>query len=218
MLVDSEAICTEVLIDALAASDVQVDSAFFNQHFLGRSYQHLVETVFRFFNIQLPVDFEINYQKQLLEAFSQRLKPCEGVKQVLDKLAVKTCVATSSHPNRTKYVLDHLGLTDYFQQRVYTVSQVKRGKPAPDLFIHAAKQMKVSPEHCLVIEDSNAGLQAAKSAGMMTFHYVGGGHLSSLREQDYMQFVTPAKRFNHWNEFDCLAHDLRQNEPVEVTK
>ena len=89
-----------------------------------------------------------------------------GILDVLDNLAVPFCAATSSHPERAQRSLRAAGLAGRFGERVYTTSMVARPKPEPDLFLHAAKAMRVDPKRCLVIEDSPTGIAAAREAGM----------------------------------------------------
>ena len=101
-----------------------------------------------------------------------------GMHEALRELAGRFafCVASSSSPTRLSVCLQRTGLAPFFGGHVFSALQVARGKPAPDLFLHAAARMAVDPQRCTVVEDSVAGAEAARAAGMRCFGFVGGGH------------------------------------------
>jgi len=101
----------------------------------------------------------------------------DGVAAVLEGMRVAFCLATSSSPRRLALSLRASGLTAFFAVRCFTASEVQRGKPAPDLFLHAAARMGVAPARCLVIEDSELGVRAGLAAGMAVWHFAGGCHV-----------------------------------------
>lgn len=177
VLVDSEMLSGEVLLDELRLLGLELDMAHFMQHFLGRSFPTVAQSL-RERGAALPPDFEQRYRRRLLSIFEARLRPTPGIERVLDRLACRSCVATSSTPQRARRSLEICGLADRFEANVFTASQVLHGKPAPDLFLFAAAELGVRPERCLVIEDSLPGLAAASAAGMAVWRYVGGAHLA----------------------------------------
>ncbi len=87
------------------------------------------------------------------------------------------CIASSSSPDRLAACLDILGLADSFGAHVYSASQVKRGKPHPDIFLHAARQVGVAPAEAIVLEDSEGGVRAAVAAGMTAIGFLGASHI-----------------------------------------
>jgi beta-phosphoglucomutase-like phosphatase (HAD superfamily) len=95
---------------------------------------------------------------------------------VLDTLNCKVCVGSSGQPDRIRYALTLVGLYERLHPHVFSAIEVARGKPAPDLFLHAAAQMGVAPANCLVIEDSPFGIVAACAAGMTALGFTGGSH------------------------------------------
>jgi HAD superfamily hydrolase (TIGR01509 family) len=113
------------------------------------------------------------------EKFAASLLPIEGVGAVLDALQLPICVASSSDLDRVVFSLAMTGLSGHFGGRLYTSQMVKRGKPAPDLFLHAAAAMGADPRRTLVIEDSVSGVRAGKAADMTVWGFVGGGHYAS---------------------------------------
>jgi len=110
------------------------------------------------------------------EAFVRELKPVRGVSEALARLSNRKCVASSSLPDRLAHTLGLTGLAEWFGTAVFSASMVTRGKPAPDLFLYAAQQMRTAPSRCLVIEDSAPGILAAKTAGMTAFGFTGASH------------------------------------------
>ena len=178
VLVDSETLSGEILIEALAEIGAVVDLAHVRRHFIGRSFPAVAASL-RAGGRAVPEGFEETYRDRVLAAFETRLRPTPGIEDLLARLAVPACVATSSSPVRLARTLALSGLAAAFGARAFTASEVSRGKPAPDLFLHAARRMRAAPADCLVIEDSAPGLEAAAAAGMRSVHYAGGSHHGS---------------------------------------
>jgi HAD superfamily hydrolase (TIGR01509 family) len=177
VLIDSEVISAEVLIDLARDQGLNIDRAYVRDHFLGRSFPTVAATIRAQLGVALPLDFEAAYRAELLRRFETRLAPTPGIVDLLPRLRVPACVATSSSPPRVSRSLAITGLDRFFGGRVFTASQVARGKPAPDLFLFAAAQMGAAPADCLVIEDSRPGVEAARNAGMAVVLYTGGSHM-----------------------------------------
>jgi HAD superfamily hydrolase (TIGR01509 family) len=133
------------------------------------------------FAVTLPATFRPEYQKALIAAFSAELKPTVGLIDMLDTLAVPHCIATSSSPTRVAHAMAVTGLDQYFSPHIFTASEVEHGKPAPDLFLHAAAKMGIEARYCLVIEDSPAGIKGAKAAPMHVIRYAGACHMQQWR-------------------------------------
>lgn len=180
VLVDSEVLSADVLVTVAAEAGVAFDTAYVARHFLGRSFPTVAQTIRDDFGAVLPADFEMLYRSRLLERFDAELRPTPGIEALLERFAVPSCVATSSSPARVTRSLSVTGLDRYFD-RVFTASEVARGKPAPDLFLLAAASMGAEPASCLVIEDSLPGVLAARAAGMAVAAYTGGSHMAALR-------------------------------------
>src|SRR5262249_15891727 len=132
---------------------------------------------------KLPADWLYDWAMATALGFVQDLREVEGVRDVLERLAhsdVRTCVASQSPLGRVKLSLLITGLSRLFGDRIYTASMVTRGKPAPDLFLYAAEQMGTHPRNCAVIEDSQNGVHAARTAGMSVFGYVADENSAAL--------------------------------------
>jgi HAD superfamily hydrolase (TIGR01509 family) len=169
-----------MLIAELAGYGVDMDMAFVSRHFLGRSYPVVLKEVRERWGIALPERFEADYRARLLAAFERDLTVMPGAVQAIAALDRPYCLATSSSPERMRRSLDLTGLAPLFTGRCFTASEVARGKPAPDLFLHAAARMNADPACCLVIEDSVNGVRAGLAAGMEVWRFTGGTHLRGL--------------------------------------
>lgn len=180
VVIDSEAISARMLVAELAGYGVEIDMGYVARHFLGRSYAVVLDQVRREFGVVLPDGFETDYRARLIDAFRRDLTAMPGVADALRGLGVPYCLATSSSPERVRQSLALVGLTEAFAGRINTASEVANGKPAPDLFLLAAERMGVTPERCLVIEDSRAGVRAGLNAGMKVWRFTGGAHLAGL--------------------------------------
>ena len=209
VLIDSEIISAQMLVDSLAGLGVQIDLAYVAQHFLGRSYPVVMAQIRREFGLDLPEDFEDVYRARLLAAFSDGLRIMPGVAEVIGRLARPYCVATSSSPKRVELSLTLVGLEHLLGPHLFTSTMVARGKPAPDLFLHAAQAMGADPARCLVIEDSLMGIKAGLAAGMVVWRFTGGSHLRgrSLSEPEDSR---PALHFDDFATFFDLAPELER--------
>jgi HAD superfamily hydrolase (TIGR01509 family) len=108
------------------------------------------------------------------EAVDADLAPVEGLTEALASITLPTCVASSGSHEKMRHTLGRTGLYDHFAGRIYSSTEVAHGKPAPDLFLHAARQTGVDPSACVVVEDSQPGVRAARTAGMRALGYAGG--------------------------------------------
>lgn len=209
VLIDSEIISARMLIEALAARGVVIDLPYVVRHFLGRSYPVVMAQIRREFGLDLPASFEDEYRDRLLEGFRAGLKIMPHVADVIEQLAVPYCVATSSSPRRVEMSLQLVGLWDRLGDRIFTASQVTRGKPAPDLFLFAAERMGFAPQDCLVIEDSLTGVAAARAAGMEVWQFTGGSHMAGLDLQD-ADSARADLRFASFADFFQIAPDAKR--------
>lgn len=197
VLVDSEVISAEVLVAVAAEAGIAFDVPYVRERFLGRSFPTVARTIREELGRELPEGFEAAYRARLLARFDAELRPTPGAPDLLARLAVPACVATSSSPPRAARTLAVTGL-DRYLPHVFTASLVPRGKPAPDLFLHAAAAMGVAPEGCLVIEDSRPGLLAARAAGMAVVQFAGGSHLRGGATG--FDLDPPVRAFESWTD------------------
>jgi len=176
VLVDSEPISISVLLDVLAKAGHVMDEGTAYRLFLGRSMATTIELLREDFGFVVTPAHLDQARAILNERFRRELKPIPGIRTALEKLSGPRCIASSSKPERIRLSLSITGLLDQFEPHIYSATMVERGKPAPDLFLHAARDMGMEADDCLVIEDSPAGVEAAKAAGMRVFGFTGGSH------------------------------------------
>lgn len=181
VLVDSEVISLGTLRDSLAAFGAPLTDTEVREKFLGGSIRQIEAFLRSLPTTALPPeDFEARWYERLFARFRAELKVMPGVAGLLDDLdarGYRYCIASGGSVERLSVALEVTGLAARFGERVFSADMVARGKPAPDIFLHAAREMGAEPERCLVIEDSPAGAQAAHAAGMRALGFVGGTHL-----------------------------------------
>src|SRR3954452_5433135 len=176
VLVDSELVSNRVLAEMLTAIGVPMTMERSMGEFMGRSAAHVVGRSGELLGRPLPEDFYASYAVARDEALARELQAVPGVAAALDALeaaGVTTCVASSGDHGKMRFTLGMTGLYDRFEGRIFSTTEVEQGKPAPDLFLHAAQQMGFAPADCVVVEDSPAGVTAARAAGMRVLGYAG---------------------------------------------
>ena len=176
VLVDSEPLAMRTLIAAVARQGLAIDADHAYREYLGRSLATISKSLEASHGMALAAEALEAMRGELYALYRQELRPTPGIAQSLDRLDVPFCVASSSQPERIRLSLELTGLIDYFAPNIFSATMVENGKPAPDLFLHAAKTMGAVPARCLVIEDSPAGIAAAKAADMGVFGFLGGSH------------------------------------------
>ena len=179
VLVDSEMIASRELAAFLTDLGRPTTDAECREAFTGLSIRSVGDKVRDDWGLSLPDDFIEQLRERDRTAFERDLKAVPGVEAVLDSLEsarVRVCVASSGTPEKIRHSLTITSLLERFDGHLFSASQVERGKPAPDLFLHAAQAMNADPAGCLVIEDSPAGIAGARAAGMRVLGFAGGGH------------------------------------------
>ncbi|MEY2248928.1 HAD family hydrolase [Streptomyces sp. SAS_267] len=175
VLVDSEPISNTLLAAYLTELGHPTSYEDSLRDYMGSAMHRIHDLVLERTGRRLPDDFDDVFHARVFAAFERELKPVPGAGQVLEKLAadgVPYCVASSGSHERIRVGHRTTGLDRWFDEgRVFSSQDVGRGKPAPDLFLHAAESMGVRPERCAVVEDSPLGVQAANAAGMDVYGF-----------------------------------------------
>ncbi|MFE1776812.1 HAD family hydrolase [Streptomyces sp. NPDC059008] len=186
VLVDSEPLSNTILAGYLTELGHPTSYEESIRDYMGSAMHRVHELVRERTGQRLPEDFDEVFHGRVFAAFERELQPVPGVTETLEKLAadgVPYCVGSSGNHERIRRGHRKTGLDRWFEPgRVFSSQDVGRGKPAPDLFLHAAREMGVSPERCVVIEDSPLGVQAAVAAGMDVYGFTGMTPAEKLTE------------------------------------
>jgi HAD superfamily hydrolase (TIGR01509 family) len=176
VLVDSEVISCRAHAEMLTRHGYPITSDQVLKRFLGVSDREARWAIETETGRKLPDDFESQVKQATLQFYADDLRAISHVGAAIAAISLPKCVASSGTPEKIRHGLGCAGLYDLLSPHIFSASQVQRGKPAPDLFLFAAEQMKAVPERCIVIEDSVAGVTGARAAGMTVLGFHGGSH------------------------------------------
>ena len=176
VLVDSEVISCRAHAQTLTRHGYPITADQVLDRFLGVSDREARQAVEAELGRNLPDDFEVQVKQATLQFYAGDLRAISHVADAINAIDLPKCVASSGTPEKIRHGLDCAGLYDLLAPHIFSATQVKRGKPAPDLFLFAAEQMQASPQRCLVIEDSLPGIAGALAAGMTVLGFHGGSH------------------------------------------
>jgi HAD superfamily hydrolase (TIGR01509 family) len=179
VLVDTERLAVPIDVEIITGLGWPISAAEVVQRFLGKSEADATKEIEEHLGHPIPPGVSFEQEERYREAFERHLQPVEGVVEVLDRLddaGVATCVASGGTHEKMRFTLGLTGLYERFEGRIFSAGDVARGKPAPDLFLHAAATTApgVAAQECAVIEDSPFGLEASLAAGMGAYGYAGG--------------------------------------------
>jgi HAD superfamily hydrolase (TIGR01509 family) len=174
VLVDSERIAVRIDAIVLERLGWPLSEAEIIERFVGRSEAYMTTEIEAAIGRSLPAGWDGEFTPLYREALEAELAPVDGIVGALDRISLPTCVASSSTHDRLRFTLGLTGLLERFDGRIFSSTDVANGKPAPDLFLHAAATLGADPARCAVVEDSFYGVEAARAAGMTAFGYAGG--------------------------------------------
>jgi HAD superfamily hydrolase (TIGR01509 family) len=174
VLVDSERLAIKIDVAVLAQLGWHLTEAEIIERFVGVSEARFRQEIESHLGRGLTDDWEQEFEPLYRNAFQAELRAVEGIVEALDRIVLPTCVASSGSHEKMRFTLGLTGLYDRFSGRIFSATDVARGKPAPDLFLYAAERMGVAPEACVVVEDSAMGVAGARAAGMHVLAYAGG--------------------------------------------
>jgi len=173
VLVDSERVANEVFARVL----VEVCGLHFTLEdmfdtFVGHSRLQCLQKVEALIGEPPPPELDLRYQRDINQALAQSVQAIDGIEAALERLRLPRCVASSGSHEKMRMTLGKTGLIRHFEGRIFSTSDVERGKPHPDIYLHAARSMGVEdPARCLVVEDSPIGVTGAVAAGMRVFGF-----------------------------------------------
>jgi HAD superfamily hydrolase (TIGR01509 family) len=174
VLVDSERLSIRVDAIYLERLGWPLSEAEIIERFVGKSEADMRDEIERELGRPIPADIEAEFNQLYVDTFAAELTAVDGIREALDAIPTPRCVASSGDHAKIRRNLALTGLAGYFGDRIFSATDVARGKPAPDLFLHAAETLGATPGRCAVVEDSTYGVAAALAAGMSAFAYAGG--------------------------------------------
>lgn len=189
-LVDSEALCNQAFLDLIPSINVPVEKLV--ESYSGRKLAWIFADIEKRFDCKLSPNIEQQYRNRVAELFDTNLEAYEGVHRVLDEISVPICIATSAPIGKVEPALRKTNLENYFVSNVFSSYAIGSWKPEPDIFLYASQRMNVAPQHCLVIEDSVAGIEAATAAGMSAIQFCGS------RQPFHKNFIHSYDELNSW--------------------
>ena len=166
VLVDSDRISLRIQAERISALGIEMSYEECVRDFLGLGMPATLRILTERLGRPLPDGWEAELDAAVRDGFRRELTPVPGIVEALEEIELPTCVASSGSHEKIRLTLGLTGLWDRFAGRIFSADEVQRGKPAPDLFLHAASRMSTPPERCIVVEDSPFGIAAAKAAGM----------------------------------------------------
>ncbi len=214
VLVDSEPLANRIMTDYLNENGLSISFEQTLQRFVGLSQVSLRNTVLNEDGITLPDDFEEEILRRDHLVFKKDLKAIDGVSDAIRSLTGRYCLASSGGHNKIATSLTLTGLLNLFTNKVFSADDVNNGKPAPDLFLHAASEMNTPPGNAIVIEDSVAGVLAGVAAGMQVFGFLGGGHITEGHAARLMD-AGAERVFDRMSDLGKVISDrLRSEQPI----
>jgi len=186
VLIDSEIVAARLEAEAITGLGLPMTAEDICRRFAGTTTREVWATLERELGRPLPAGFFETHLAHVREVFSRELEAIAGARAAVEAVAATGtgyCVASSTQLSSLITNLGTAGLVDLFDGHVFSASQVKRAKPAPDVFLFAASQMGADPADCVVVEDSVAGVTAARRAGMPVVGFVGGSHITAGHDE-----------------------------------
>jgi HAD superfamily hydrolase (TIGR01509 family) len=193
VLVDSETVATEVLAEVIRGHGVTLTGPEARAIFIGMSLDAVRLHANERFGIAMPQDWAVGYYATLIPMLAERCEPIDGIHDVVGKLktaSVPFCVASQGPPEKMHATLTATGLWADFGNSAFSAKSIRRPKPAPDLFLHAAQSKGFRPERCAVVEDTIVGVTAGIAAGMKVFAYCPPERTQTMAELGATPFHT----------------------------
>jgi len=205
VLVDSEPISNRVLAETLTEYGLPTTTEESIRTYMGRTMASCLAIAADKLGRPLPEDFMRAFRDRSFAALAREVEPVPGIHGVLAHLRraqTPHCLASSGPHEKIRLTLGQSGLLEHFEGRIFSAVDVARGKPHPDVFLHAAEQMGVAPGSCAVVEDSPFGVEAAVAAGMQVFGFSGPSGVAALARRG-------AEVFSAMEDLPVLLDDWR---------
>ncbi len=195
VLVDSEAISSRIWLKMVNEIGLGIDMGFIRKNFPGRAMSVTLRLIEEMLGRPLPENFEQEFRRRTYEAFKKELQPVPGIRELLDRLTIPFCVASSGPEEKVRLNLTVTGLIDKFEGRIISSYNLGTWKPDPGIFLHAADKMGFLPKDCAVVEDSLSGVKAALAGGFDVYLYTGGSNRYDVTGMDVKVFDDMGKLY-----------------------
>lgn len=205
VLVDSERPANRLLTRYLNDHGIAIEVEETEATFVGLSLATCAGLVLERYGVRMPDSFVDDIRTGTAEVLAREVTAIPGVRSAVERITAPTCVASSGEVSKMTLTLGTTGIIDLFAGRLFSATMVKRGKPAPDLFLHAAREMNADPRACIVVEDSPFGLQAARAAGMRALGFTGGSHRDHHRDRQMLLDAGADGVFQHMDDLPELV-------------
>lgn len=182
VLVDSEAISNQIIVEMSNANGASIDLAYAIEHFAGTSLHYVMNHIENLIGRKLPENFVKEYRRICAIRFQTHIQPIVGIKEVLKQLTVPFCVASNGTLEKMDLNLRLTGLSDFFRGKMFSAYEINAWKPDPQLFLWAAKTMGFDPSECAVVEDSMSGVQAGIAGGFDVFAFCHSSKKSAFEQ------------------------------------
>jgi HAD superfamily hydrolase (TIGR01509 family) len=189
-LVDSELLNARGVAGMFATDHgIELDAIAIEREFRGGQFEAMIDTLAARYGVTVAADFTQRYREHMYELFARALEPMPGVREAIETIDLPMCVASSGPEKKLAVALESTDLARYFGEFVFSAYTIGVWKPEPDLFLTTAAALGVAPAECAVIEDSDAGVEAARRAGMRVFGYDPNGAIGEHPEAALTRFT-----------------------------
>ncbi|MEN9562829.1 MAG: hypothetical protein RIR73_1073 [Chloroflexota bacterium] len=188
VLVDSEPLANQVFVEMIREHGFDIDETTYLQKFSGITLPDRIKTTAQELNWVPPQGFQQTFTERLAVLTREKLQPVQGIHELLKSLPVPVCVASNGSREEVNLRLELSGLTTFFGNAIFSGLEVSNPKPAPDVYLAAARSFRIPPAHCLVIEDSIPGVTAAVQAGMRVYGHAAFTPAKQLKDTGAIPF------------------------------
>lgn len=178
VIIDSEILYAQIAVQKLAAVGYHTDTLTYCRRFSGMMDAAILDIISRENQINLSPDFHDELKHEAAAAFQTKLLPIPGMGELIRSLSLPVSIVSNSHLEHVQHGLTCAGISHMPVANIFTSQMVTHPKPAPDVYQLALQTQGLSPSNCIVIEDSEAGVTAAKAAGLTVIGFLGGGHIT----------------------------------------
>ncbi|MEJ7876479.1 MAG: HAD family hydrolase [Solirubrobacterales bacterium] len=203
VLVDSEPISCRIMAEALGAEGLPYTTEECMRDYMGRAWEDSLQIIERKLGHPPTAGFTEGFRARRDAALSEEVTAIDGVRDAIEAIDAERCVASSGTRSKIRLTLGVTGLLPFFEERIFSATEVDRGKPAPDLFLHAARTMGHEPKRCAVVEDTPVGIKAAGAAGMRALGYVDNAPREALEAEG------AAHTFTNMRDLPALLRGVR---------